>query len=898
MQEITSQFLDAMAEAGIIPVAPDILPDDKWHNLQASGDKPSKKVIYYRLKIDGAFAVGNFGTYREGVTHNWHLKANGKLSDEDRDAIKLRIKAEREIKDAERVKAQDKAAREAKKRLADADLPIDTHPYLLRKGVKLPDLLTEGDNLLVPMRDSAGKLWGVQTISPDGDKLFMAGGRITGCFYALDGPDKSTIFIAEGIATCASVKLALPEFTVICAFNAGNLPPVAEAMRKQYPDAMIVIACDNDAFTLNAKGEPYNVGITKGQQAAMKAKGFAILPEFLEGTSGQPTDWNDIHRIYGLEEVRNQILSKLVIPAAAGEAPAEVSKQEAYGLVGVQASAEGDNVGMQGDMGLPFRVLGYNDGIYYYFPFNQKQIIALSAASHSINNLLQLASFDQWQRSLGGGAQSLSATQLATFATNALFRLAESRGVFAEEDRVRGCGAWMDAGRRVLHCGDTLIVDGATVLLENIKGRFVYIAAQKMLQPATEPLSSAQAHKLRQICEMPTWETKLSGSLLAGWLVIAPVCSILPWRPHIWVTGESGSGKSSVLDKIIKPILNPIALCVDGGTTEPGIRDRMGNDGRPIIYDEAESETQNQRSTMEGVLSLARKASSGAVVAKFGQKPFKAQFCMCLSAINPGITAFADESRISMLSLKKNKKQTAQEDYDNLLNIIAETLTPEFQAGLLARTVANMPTLLKNIEVFRTATRTVLKAARIADQIAPMLAGLYLLGSDKVIERSVAEEWVEKQNWTFNTIVENESDSERLMRNISTSIIRAGLRKEAQQDYTIGELINALVNPNDIINIDFARRTLSMYSISVKDKLVDIGYKSPNLSRVLKNTQWELNWHRTLSDVSGAEQKSSVYFSHGDKQRAIRIPAHYFIGEDDNTPPIKKNEDLLDDLII
>lgn len=879
MQDTISDFLEGMKAFGIVPDEPcEILPDDEWHSLRAAGDKPGKKVIYYRLKIDGDFAVGNFGSHREGVTHTWTTKATRKMDDAEREALKERIAEEKKRKDKERSEAQEKAAQDAKAMLDNADLQIDLHPYLMRKGVRLDDLPIDGDNLLVPMRDVTGKLWGVQTITPDGDKLYMRGARKDGCFYPLAGSDKRVYIICEGVATGASIKQAIPEHTVLCAFDAGNISKVAKAVRDSLPDVRIVIACDNDAYTTNQKGEPYNTGIEKGQQAAALVKGFAIWPEFVDNDETKYTDFNDLHLSAGLEAVRDRILPVL---GAQEVVPAEVSF-EASALVGVQASA-GDDTGMEkGDMGLPFRVLGYNNGKYYYFPFALRQIVEMGHSSHSLSGLMQLASLNEWQIALSGAHSSLTPSQISPMATNALFRMAEKRGVFAEEDRVRGCGAWLDAGRRVLHCGDVLFVDGEQIDPKDIKSEYVYIAAPRMLRPAKTSLTSREAIKLRYICEMPTWETKLSGSLLAGWLVVAPVCSMLPWRPHIWITGEAEAGKSSILDKIIKPILGAIALNVDGGTSEAAIRSMMGYDGRPMIYDEAESENQNQKTIMEGVLALARKASSGGQVAKYGQRMFKVRFCACFAAINPGVTAFADESRISMLSLKKNRKPTAQQDYNELLNAIAETITSDFRAGLLARVVEHMPTLLKNIEVFRTAARTVLNAARVADQIAPMLAGLYLLGSTKVIGLEDAEKWVKEQDWSMNTAVNQELDCARLIRYISTCLIRTDIRKGIVSDVSFGEMIHAMVYPNEEINKEYANRVLRKYSIAVIDGYVCIGYKDQNLAKLLRGTQWEINWHRSLLDTPGASAVTSQYFAPGNKQRAVKIPINLFVGDDDD----------------
>jgi putative DNA primase/helicase len=884
MQNFINEFIAAMGNAGCEPnAASDIIASDKWTHYRTATDAAGKKSASYRLKCEGDFAVGQFTNWREGVTHTWTSKTPKEYTAEQKEAWKAKVKAEKEQAEKARHAAQQDAAIKAKGILAQSMPLFDTHPYLDKKGVRGFGLYENGDDLVIPMYDNAGALHGIQTIDTQGNKLFLNGAKKQGCFYPIQA-GHSVVIICEGYATAASIAEAFEgqQISILCAFDAGNLLPVAKTIRHDDADYKIIIACDNDAFTI-IKDKPYNTGLEKGRQAAAQVGGFAIWPEFADNEQTKYTDFNDLHQSQGLDAVRDRILS--VITATGDDMTGEVAAGESLevkAFESVQAPAVDDFTDTADDisgLNLPFTILGYNQETYYYYPHDKRQIFALSGASHSLNNLLQLASLEEWERELSGGGVKISASQIATHAANALFRIAHKRGVFTEENKVRGCGAWLDSGRRMLHCGDVIYIDGIPTDPKDVISQYVYVAAPKLLKPSNKPLPASEAHKLRTICEMPTWETKLSGSLLAGWLVIAPMCSMLPWRPHIWITGEAEAGKSTILDRIIKPTLGAVALNVDGGTTEPAIRTMMGYDGRPIIYDEAESETMNQRSTMEGVLALARKASSGAVVAKYGQRSFKAQFCACFSAINPGVTAFADESRISMLSLKKNRSANGQKEYEALLNMIADTITPDFQRGLLARTVANMPVLLQNIEVFRKAARTVLNAARIADQLAPMLAGLYLLGSDKVIDIDKAEEWIAAQDWTLNTAIAQEPDSVRLIRHISTSIIRTTQRQGGGMDYSVGQMIDACVNTRDDINRDFAERNLRMYGIIARREGVDISQRNHNLGRLLRNTQWEVNWHRALSDIQGAEQRQKTYFQPGDQQRAVRIPIKYFVEE-------------------
>ena len=134
-----------------------------------------------------------------------------------------------------------------------------------------------------------------------------------------------------------------------------------------------------------------------------------------------------------------------------------------------------------------------------------------------------------------------------------------------------------------------------------------------------KPLSTTEANKLRTLCAAAPWEEPdHMGQLLAGWRVIAPVCGAMPWRPHLWLAGEAGSGKTWVVDNIIKPLIGQVALPVQSKTTEAGIRQTLRCNALPVIFDEAETQNEDDRKRMQLVLDLARQASSedGAAIVK------------------------------------------------------------------------------------------------------------------------------------------------------------------------------------------------------------------------------------------------------------------------------------------
>jgi putative DNA primase/helicase len=94
------------------------------------------------------------------------------------------------------------------------------------------------------MRDMAGILHSLQTITPAGDKRFLFGGMVKGCYHSIGKP-AGLLIVCEGYATGASIHECTGH-AVAVAFNAGNLEPVAVALRAKYLALKIIIAADDD----------------------------------------------------------------------------------------------------------------------------------------------------------------------------------------------------------------------------------------------------------------------------------------------------------------------------------------------------------------------------------------------------------------------------------------------------------------------------------------------------------------------------------------------------------------------------------------------------------------------------------------------------------------------------
>lgn len=130
-------------------------------------------------------------------------------------------------------------------------------------------------DVLVPLRDAAGAVWNVQIINKAGKKLFLKKGRKAGLFHFIGEPPvgASALCVAEGYSTAASIYMARG-WPVVVAIDAGNLPPVAVAVRGMFPEAVMIICADDDRET---GGNP---GLTKATEAAALVGAAVCIPNF------------------------------------------------------------------------------------------------------------------------------------------------------------------------------------------------------------------------------------------------------------------------------------------------------------------------------------------------------------------------------------------------------------------------------------------------------------------------------------------------------------------------------------------------------------------------------------------------------------------------------------------
>jgi putative DNA primase/helicase len=345
-----SEFADLLRAQGCRVDGNHPVMDGSKHRIKVEGDKSGEKSGFYVAHLDG-HPAGYFKNNRTGIEIRWKAKGYS-LTDEQKAELVAQAAIKQQNRKAEQQAQQIKVADALQKLLAIAPVADSEHPYLKDKHARPGDLrivpqnaddlpndsiikigqnwqevrllrveypdsivLTAGD-LLLAAQDIHGQIWGVQTIQPNGAKLFAAGSRKENNFHVVGGKNQGlaaldavpAIVIAEGYATADTLSQALG-YPAIAAFDSGNLPKVAQDLHHKYPHKPIIIAGDDDHHLESTLGK--NPGKEKALEAASLVDGVVVFPVFAPGErdSKKLNDFNDLvnKSALGIEAVKRQV---------------------------------------------------------------------------------------------------------------------------------------------------------------------------------------------------------------------------------------------------------------------------------------------------------------------------------------------------------------------------------------------------------------------------------------------------------------------------------------------------------------------------------------------------------------------------------------------------------------
>lgn len=490
---------------------------------------------------------------------------------------------------------------------------------------------------------------------------------------------------------------------------------------------------------------------------------------------------------------------------------------------------------------------------------------------------------------------------------------ASHAGIFDPEGRVRERGAHRSAeGELILHCGDRILLGGLKRI--NGEGRpprwvdpglidgFVYPTKPSIPKPAAESPSTAPGEKTLAMLKTWNWvRPNIDPFLLLGQLGAMVVAGALPWRPHSWITGGRGTGKSTLNGEhgLIAGMFGD-GVIRTADATEAGIRQLTKLQTLPIMFDEREPGEQG--TTSDPVIKLARLASSGSKIHRGSQDhnaaEFAAQTCFLFSSILIPPMLAQDRSRLTFLELQPLKAGAG----------VRLDMAEWRQVGamLRRRMVDQWGRFQETLDAYQLALSAVKFDQRGQDQYGTLLACMDLLLFDSAdglmqerfdpiaddIEPSRVETWANRLAFIVNSDAQDEradeadaashlastflpskggEDPEPVARTIRKAMLVSNTqvmnRARARLEAAGIRLVTTTEKPNGATGIRPAS------GLPNERVYLAIGGRSiQGLAKLFDRTRWAGGvWTQSFGRLPGAIKQVDVKFD-GRKDRATLIP--------------------------
>lgn len=379
------------------------------------------------------------------------------------------------------------------------------------------------------------------------------------------------------------------------------------------------------------------------------------------------------------------------------------------------------------------------------------------------------------------------------------------------------------------------------------------------------------------------WEHRTNHELAAGLVLATWVQTIWKFRPHVMITGETGSGKSTLVEGLLGGVFNGLAANI-AAPTEAGVRQRAGNQAAAMIIDEIDKCEDRPK-----VLSLLRTSTTGQKKqlgamgggqpgGKGGQVYGMKHICWC-SGIDSGIEDEADRNRYIRLSLKKiDKNRDNKERLVLPMQIVLRDLGHRLSAVAIysAREAREMAEAItsranpKNVDL------------RYVHGFAVPCAMLAVNMGWSLEDAAINVEMLAEER---NMAARQSSDEEDLI-----EAIQGSKTTESGRQYTISSLIHAVMVDSDGMRYSFdaqevvrasdADRMLQANGMRVfkEDGIIFINPKE--VSRfLLQNTKFaKASIIEVLERIPGAARSQRRISSH--PKRGISIPISHLYAQE------------------
>ncbi len=473
--------------------------------------------------------------------------------------------------------------------------------------------------------------------------------------------------------------------------------------------------------------------------------------------------------------------------------------------------------------------------------------------------------YDKKKKKTDGWAAETAATVLMKHVAKA--------GIFNPMERIRGRGCHLsESGQLIWHLGNAILIEGE-LQKPGLIGDFVYPGAEKCVPPKHYDDIDNPGLELREIIDQWFFQREeLDSHLLLGWIMAAIIGGALDWRPLIWVTGDSSTGKSTLQKVITLALGNSIDVTDPTGA---GLWQKMQYDTLPVIIDEGEAEADNRKMTK--VINLARQAASGGRILRGGSdhqaKEFHAKSCFMFSSILIPPLPPQDQNRIAILNLNEIPQGTPKPLLDEArIKRIGQALKSRFH---------RYHKIYQDVfGKYYDGLVAVSHRGRSADVYGHLLACAHIAEYNQVPDDEQVKKWCDHLDYeVINETDDKMNDAQSCLHHLLTSEIdpyNSGSKK------VVSEVIYSAIKKNS----EFSLRGLQRHGMKIQlvaDKpYLLVANQHKNLLALFKGTHWMGRpdtpgvWIQSLRRLPGAKPWPPVRFM-GVLQRSTALKVEKII---------------------
>lgn len=509
----------------------------------------------------------------------------------------------------------------------------------------------------------------------------------------------------------------------------------------------------------------------------------------------------------------------------------------------------------------PFLCLGYDKGGYFFMRKDIRVVFSIGMGGFTTSKAQALADLSWWlMMSMVGDKGGVKIAEAQDY----IQRVQHQVGFF-DPKRIRGAGVWRDAEGIILNDGRRIVsMDGRSSTYDKYASAFYYVPSGVAFGEMHGPTSTDEdGVQLERLFHVQEFEESSMAVLLLGWCLIAPFAGVLKWRPHIWLTGRSGTGKSWLTEELIKPLMGPFAFVGSGKDTEAGIRWALDQDARPALFAEMEPKSKPAQAKITSILELARNASSDDAgninisQAGGGTKSFKVRSMFAFVSTMVPTEDAATTGRITRVELRATTDRAKK-----------FRLSTEIKADLMddpgrftRRIFHALPRIIADIEWLRSEYMGAFRSQRAADQVAPMLAAAWAVRSSASIREAGVwlDRWVAELSQESKAVVDDEDT-------FMTTLLASHVRTDKNATRTVAELLGYVERwDDDREKAELAGDLLERYGISLRRAAVSASWRlyiatnSPKVALLFKDTPYEAGYgaqvrrHKLASGGNGVE---------------------------------------------